>query len=172
MSNLLLPKRMPDARRQRLDKIRVAIMKTWVTTFLALVSIHSVLAASTLEVTYQDKKISLDQADLAKLPAQEVEAADHQTKHRYAGVLLRDVLGLVGAPSGDSLRGKALTLVVRITGNDNYSVVFALAEFDPGFTDRTIILADQQDSQPLPDNAAPFRVLSLETPIQRVGCGR
>jgi DMSO/TMAO reductase YedYZ molybdopterin-dependent catalytic subunit len=65
----------------------------------------------------------------------------------------------VGAPLGDSLRGKALTLVVRITGNDNYSVVFALAEFDSGFTDRTIILADQQDSQPLPDNAAPFRVV-------------
>jgi hypothetical protein len=35
-------------------------MKTWVTTFLALVSIHSALAASTLEVTYQDKKVSLD----------------------------------------------------------------------------------------------------------------
>jgi hypothetical protein len=136
-------------------------MKTWVTTFLALVSIHSTLAASTLEVTYQDKKISLDQADLAKLPAQEVEAADHQTKHRYTGVSVRDVLGLVGAPLGDSLRGKALTLVVRITGNDNYSVVFALAEFDPGFTDRTIILADQQDTQPLPDNAAPFRVVIL-----------
>jgi DMSO/TMAO reductase YedYZ molybdopterin-dependent catalytic subunit len=142
------------------DWIRsVAIMKTWVTIFLALVSIHSALAASKLEVVYQDRKISLDQADLAKLPAQEVEASDHQTKHRYAGVLVRDILGLVGAPLGDSLRGKALTLVVRITGNDNYSVVFALAEFDPGFSDRAIILSNQQDSQPLPDNAAPFRVV-------------
>jgi hypothetical protein len=134
-------------------------MKTWVTTFLVLISIHSALAAATLEVSYQDKKLSLEQADLAKLPVKEVEAADHQTKHRYAGFLVRDILGLVGAPLGDSLRGKALTLVVRITGNDNYSVVFALAEFDPGFTDRTIILADQQDSQALPDNATPFRVV-------------
>jgi DMSO/TMAO reductase YedYZ molybdopterin-dependent catalytic subunit len=48
---------------------------------------------------------------------------------------------------------------VRITANDNYTVVFALAEFDPGFSDRSIILADQQDGQPLPDNAAPFRVV-------------
>jgi DMSO/TMAO reductase YedYZ molybdopterin-dependent catalytic subunit len=72
---------------------------------------------------------------------------------------VRDILGLVGAPSGDSLRGKALALVVRVTGADGYAVVFALAEFDPGFNDRTIILTDEQDSQPLPDNAAPFRVV-------------
>jgi hypothetical protein len=134
-------------------------MKIWVATFLALVWVHSAVAAPALVVTYQDKKLSLESADLAKLPAKEVEASDHETKHRYSGVLVRDILGLVGAPSGDSLRGKSLTLVVRVTGNDNYAVVFALAEFDPGFSDRTIILADQQDNQPLPDNAAPFRIV-------------
>lgn len=134
-------------------------MKIWVLVFSALVWVQSVLAAPALDVAYQDKRISLDPADLAKLPAKEVEASDHQTKHRYSGVLVRDILGLVGAPSGDSLRGKTLTLIVRITGADNYAVVFALAEFDPGFSDRTIILADQQDGQPLPDNAAPFRVV-------------
>ena len=117
------------------------------------------MAAGTLQVAYQDKKVSLDASELAKLPETEVDASDHQTKHRYSGVLVRDILGLVGAPFGDALRGKALSLVVRITANDNYTVVFALAEFDPGFTDRSIILADHQDGQPLPDNAAPFRVV-------------
>jgi len=48
---------------------------------------------------------------------------------------------------------------VRITASDNYTVVFALAEFDPGFSDRSIVLADQQDGQPLPENAAPFRIV-------------
>jgi len=134
-------------------------MKTWTVTLLTLVWVHSALAAATLQVSYQDKKLSLDATELAKLPATEVEASDHQTKHSYSGVLVRDILGLVGAPSGDSLRGKALSLVVRITANDNYVVVFALAEFDPGFSDRLIVLADQQDGQPLPDNAAPFRVV-------------
>src|SRR5258708_26560964 len=100
-------------------------MKTWVTTFLALVSIPSALAASTLEVAYQDKKISLDQADLAKLPAQEVEAADHQNKHRYAGALVRDVLALLGPRLGDSLLGESLALLVRITGTHDSSAVFA-----------------------------------------------
>jgi hypothetical protein len=134
-------------------------MKTWMLTFLALVWVHSALAATTLQVSYQDKKVSLDASELGKLPVTEVDASDHQTKHRYSGVLVRDILVLVGAPLGDGLRGKALSLVVRITANDNYTVVFALAEFDPGFSDRSIILADQQDGQPLPDNAAPFRVV-------------
>jgi DMSO/TMAO reductase YedYZ molybdopterin-dependent catalytic subunit len=134
-------------------------MKTGIVTFLALICVHSALAAPTLLVTYQDKKLSLESADLGKLPATEVDALDHQAKHHYSGVLVRDILGLVGAPSGDALRGKALSLMVRITGNDNYSVVFALPEFDPGFSDRSIILAGKQDGQPLPDNAAPFRVV-------------
>jgi hypothetical protein len=134
-------------------------MKTWMVTFLVSLCIHSALAAATLQVTYQDKKVSLDAGEWAKLPVTEVEASDHQGKHRYSGVLVRDILGLVGAPAGESLRGKALSLVVRITGNDNYSVVFALAEFDPGFNDRPIVLADKQDGEPLPDNAAPFRVV-------------
>jgi hypothetical protein len=147
-----------DAQQQGSDKMK-AIMRIWVAIFLALVWGQSALAGPSLLVTYQDKKLSLESADLAKLPAKEVEASDHETKHRYSGVLVRDILGLLGAPSGDSLRGKSLTLVVRVTGNDNYAVVFALAEFDPGFSDRTIILADQQDSQPLPENAAPFRIV-------------
>jgi hypothetical protein len=146
--------------RSRKDQIRSkTMMKLLVASFFGLVWVQSALAGPALLVTYQDKKVSLDQADLAKLPSQEVEASDHETQHRYSGMLVRDILGLMGAPSGDSLRGKSLTLVVRVTGNDNYAVVFALAEFDPGFSNRTIILADQQDSQPLPDNAAPFRIV-------------
>ena len=134
-------------------------MKTWMLTFLASVLAHSAVAAATLQVSFQDKKVSLDASELGKLPVTEVEASDHQTKHHYSGVLVRDILGLVGAPISEALRGKALNLVVRITANDNYTVVFALAEFDSGFSDRSIILANQQDGQPLPDNAAPFRVV-------------
>jgi hypothetical protein len=133
-------------------------MKTWMVTFLAAVWVQSALAADTLQVTYQDKTVSVDSSELAKLPVKEVEASDHQTTHRYSGVLVRDILGLVGVPGG-LLGGKALSLLVRVTGKDNYSVVFGLAEFDPEFNDRSIVLADKQDGQPLPDNAAPFRIV-------------
>jgi hypothetical protein len=133
-------------------------MKIWMVTFLVSVWVHSALAAATLQVTYENKTVSVDASELGKLPVTEVEATDHQIKHHYSGVLVRDILGLVGAPGG-ALGGKALNLVVRITGNDNYSVIFALAEFDPEFNDRSIVLADKQDGQPLPDNAAPFRLV-------------
>jgi hypothetical protein len=142
------------------DRVRSAgMMKTWMLAFLALFWVDSALAADSLQVSYLDKKVSLDAGELAKLPGAEVDASDHQTKHRYSAVLVRDILGLVGAPFGDALRGKALSLVVRVTANDNYTVVFSLAEFDPGFSDRSIFPADQQDGQPLPESAAPFRIV-------------
>ena len=65
--------------------------------FLASVWVHSALAAAALQVMYLDKKVAVDASDLAKLPLLEVEASDHQAKHRYSGVLVRDILGLVGA---------------------------------------------------------------------------
>lgn len=104
--------------------------------------------------------MSLDAIELAKFPSIEIETSAHQAKHHYSGVLVSDILGLIGIRGDESMRPKSLNLVVRITGNDNYSVVFALAEFDSGFSDRSIILADHQDGQPLPDNAAPFRVVA------------
>ena len=38
-------------------------------------------------------------------------------------------------------------------------MVFAIAEFDPAFTDRVAILADRKDGAPLPPNAAPFQLV-------------
>ncbi len=51
-------------------------------------------------------------------------------------MLLSDLLALIHAPAGDSLRGKALATYLRVDGADGYRVVFALADLDPGYTDR------------------------------------
>jgi hypothetical protein len=48
---------------------------------------------------------------------------------------------------------------VRVIGLDNYTVDFALTEFDPVFSDRSIVLAERQDGGPLPENARPFRLI-------------
>jgi hypothetical protein len=40
-----------------------------------------------------------------------------------------------------------------------YRVVFALAELDPGYTDRVILLADRADGQPLDSKTGPFRIV-------------
>jgi DMSO/TMAO reductase YedYZ molybdopterin-dependent catalytic subunit len=98
---------------------------------------------------------------LAKLPPVEVEAVDRGAKHRYAGVLVRDLLSRAGVPLENSLRESTRSLVVRVSGLDNYTVDFALAEFDPAFSDRSIVLAERQDGGPLPENARPFRLVVL-----------
>ena len=65
----------------------------------------------------------------------------------------------VGVPTGADLRGPELAKTVIVTGADGYRVAFAMAELDPGFTERICILADRRDGAPLPANAAPFQVI-------------
>lgn len=38
-------------------------------------------------------------------------------------------------------------------------MAFGIAEFDPGFTDRVIILADRKDGGALAANAGPFQLI-------------
>lgn len=113
-------------------------------------------------VSYQDKKITLTAEVLEKLPRLEADATGKSERHHYAGVKVADVLGLVGAPLGEALKKDALTLVVKIRGADGFTVMFALAEFDANFSDRTILLADQQDGATLEEKAGPFRVVIPE----------
>ncbi len=100
-------------------------------------------------------------ADFAALPHLEVTALDPHAKeeHKYSGVLVRDLLAKVGMPGGDALRGALLRQAVIVHASDGYATLFALAEFDENFSDRTIILADRQDGQPLPPNAGPLRLI-------------
>jgi hypothetical protein len=65
----------------------------------------------------------------------------------------------VDAPLGDNLRSDALGLAVKVVGADGYTVVFGLADLDPSFSDRTILVADAQDGASLPDDAGPFRLV-------------
>lgn len=49
--------------------------------------------------------------------------------------------------------------MVIVTGADGHRASSGIAEFDPGFTDRTAILADRKDGAPLASNAAPFQLV-------------
>jgi len=116
---------------------------------------------STLHISYAGKTLAFSAADLAALPHQEITAMDsHEKKsHAYSGVPARDLLARAGAPLGEKLRGQALRLIVVARARDSYEVVYALAEFDPAFNDRTILLVDRQDGQPLGEGAGPLRLL-------------
>jgi DMSO/TMAO reductase YedYZ molybdopterin-dependent catalytic subunit len=84
---------------------------------------------------------------------------DHGEPAVYEGVSLTEVLALAGAPVGDRMRGAQLSLVVVAKAADDYVATYSLAEIDPGFTDRVMILADRRDGKPLPENAAPFQII-------------
>jgi DMSO/TMAO reductase YedYZ molybdopterin-dependent catalytic subunit len=105
--------------------------------------------------------IRLTEGDLKKLPHAEVEAVDRGgNKARYSGVPLRVLLDKVGVPQGEKVRGKWIGSFVAVDALDDYRAVFSLAELDPAFNDRTIILADLRNGQALDKKHGPFQVIA------------
>ena len=99
-------------------------------------------------------------ADLHQFKQTEVIRKDRDGKdHTYSGVILADILQKAGVTMGKDLRGENLTKYVLVEASDGYQVVFALAELDKDFTDRTIILADMIDGKPLASGDGPFRII-------------
>jgi hypothetical protein len=137
-------------------------MKRILLPLVLLIASSSLLAeehAPALPVANQT--ITVSAATLAGLPRVKVEAKEHDGKAAtYEGVLLGSILEHAGVPRGEKLRGKALRAVVVITASDGYEVVFTLADTDPAFTDRVILLADKKDGKPLPEHEGPFRIVA------------
>jgi DMSO/TMAO reductase YedYZ molybdopterin-dependent catalytic subunit len=118
-------------------------------------------AEPVLTVTAPDRTLTFTQEEFTALPHMEITATDPHggASHKYSGVAMQEILARAGAPLGDKLRGRALQLMVIAHSRDGYAIAFALAEFDPSFNDRSILLADAQDGGPLPDNASPLRMI-------------
>jgi hypothetical protein len=51
-------------------------------------------------------------------------------------------------PVGRDLSGKAVATYMHASANDGSEVVFSLAELDPSFTPKDIIVADAIDGRP------------------------
>ena len=106
-----------------------------------------------------DKAGTFDARSLAGLKRITLKVDDHGEPAVYEGVSLTEVLALAGAPVGERMRGAHLSLVVVAKAADDYVATYSLAELDPGFTDRVVILADRRDGKPLAENAAPFQIV-------------
>ncbi|HEY3756067.1 MAG TPA: hypothetical protein VGL42_07960 [Opitutaceae bacterium] len=127
---------------------------------LGLLAIPGVLRAQ-FSITVNGQTTTISAAEFAALPHQTVtafDAHDHQN-HAYSGVAAEAVLSRGGVPLGESLRGKRLRQIVIAHTSDNYDIVYALAEFDPAFNPRTILVVDQQDGRPLNPTSAPYRLM-------------
>jgi len=106
------------------------------------------------------KTLSLTLSDFAKLPHVEATMKDRdgQLQH-YSGVPVFELLKLAGVTLGKELKGENLTKYMLVRSSDGYEVVFSLAELDPAFANRVIILADRKDGKPLADGVGPFRLV-------------
>lgn len=104
--------------------------------------------------------LALKATDLAKLPRHTARVKDHNgAEATFEGTPLLEILRLAGVKLGEQLHGKEMTTYVLVKAADDYQVVFALPELDPGFTDRVIFLADHRDGKPLSSEEGPLRII-------------
>jgi Oxidoreductase molybdopterin binding domain len=94
---------------------------------------------------------TLSIADIAALPSRPLditfETEHGQSAGHYTGPLLWTVLDNAHAiPPGARSH---VRVVVTTTGSDGYTAVLALAEIDPAFEGKTVLLATQQDGKPV-----------------------
>ena len=136
-------------------------MRNYLVTLLLLVSPLSHAAETALTVTGEVKTpLKLSLAELEAMPAQTVNATDHDgSTASYEGVSLHEILLRAGVPQGESLRGDALQLCVLVKAADGYKVALSLAELDPQFTDKTVLLAYRRDGRELDAKTGPLRLV-------------
>jgi hypothetical protein len=113
--------------------------------------------------TYDGKTLTFSPDEFAALPHKSVSVfnAHSKAQEQYAGVPLVDLLSKAGVPLGESVRGKLFLVGVVATGTDGYSVLYSLAEVDPGIHTGDVIVADTVDGQKLGKDGA-FKMVSSE----------
>ena len=122
---------------------------------------NSGLAAQTLKIISTDgQSTTLTAAQIANLPRATVNVKDHDVPAQFEGVPLAALLSSAGVQLGDKLQGARLAEVLMVEAADGYKVAFALAEVDPAFATREIILADKRDGKSLDAKEGPFRIVA------------
>ena len=114
-----------------------------------------------LSVTGEVKSsLSLTLTDLEVMPAETISATDHDgSTARYEGVSLHAILVRAGVPEGNQLRGEALQACVLVKAADGYKVTFSLAELDPLFGDKKVILAFRRGGKELDAKVGPLHLV-------------
>lgn len=123
----------------------------------------STLSAQTLQIIdAEGHSTNFTAVQIANLPHVTIEAHDHEGDARFDGVPLSALLQAAGIPLGDTLRGPRMAQVLLVSAADGYKVAFALAEIDPAFATRQIILADKREGKPLDakNKEGPFRIVA------------
>src|SRR5262249_61162643 len=102
--------------------------------------------------------LTLTVDDLAKMPRATASTTNNGIETKYEGVWLYEILKKAGVPSGEALRGRALTTYVLVEAQDGYQVVFSVGELDPLLGESPILLADKANDKPLFGENGAFRL--------------
>ncbi len=129
--------------------------------FLSFTTIPFISQSQTIKISGEvSTPLTVDAAYLQKFTQTTVVRKDRDGKdHTYSGVILSEILKNAGVTLGPELKGENLTKYLLVEASDGYQVIFALAELDKSFTDRTIILADKVDGAPLAPADGPYRII-------------
>ncbi|MDQ3693983.1 MAG: molybdopterin-dependent oxidoreductase [Chloroflexota bacterium] len=103
-------------------------------------------------------------ADLEQFPVQTVEvtyiSGEASEDHTFTGVLLADVLAAVELDADpDGPKNAILRYYLVFTAKDGYQVLLSGGEFDPGFGNHPVLLAWEQDGEPLTAEDGPVRLV-------------
>lgn len=94
------------------------------------------------------------------LPRQTLRVDHEGAVATYSGVTLAAVLEQAGITLGQQARGRQLARYVVVSANDDYAVVFSVAEIDPYLSDQTVLLAESVDGRPIATREVPLLVVS------------
>ena len=114
-------------------------------------------AGQTIDVVRADGRTTA--VALGTLERRSVTTEDRGLQTTFDGVYLRDVLSAAGVEFGEALKGRALAQVVIASARDGYRVAYAIAELDPAFTERIVLLADRRDGRPLLADTGPLQIV-------------
>ncbi|MFV0280578.1 MAG: hypothetical protein ACK5JM_07440 [Rhodoblastus sp.] len=103
----------------------------------------------------RETEIAIDRKAIADLPVVEMKVGFETSKGRreatYTGALLWSALEKAGAFAGIDERarlGKSITVI----GKDGFRASLAVAEIDPEFANKQVLIAYRSDGAPFPDN--------------------
>jgi hypothetical protein len=105
------------------------------------------------------RSVTLSAADLSNLPQQTVKTTDHGTPATFEGVLLTDVLAKVDLPLGEKFHHTVASYYLVVEAKDGYRAVFAWAELDSTFMDKSAYVVTKRDGKPLSDKDGPFQLV-------------
>lgn len=126
--------------------------------------VHASLARSQQLTVQSDtgKQVVLERAEIDALSHVSAKVNSSGSTMNFEGVLLRAVLEKAGVSFAEPMKGKRLASCLLVGAADDYHVVIALAEIDPAFTDKQIILAFTKDGKPLDSKEGPYRIVIPE----------